>query len=96
MRVKIDQKDYEALHFAMEQVESALEGSENIEWNKNAKKALKRLYDISERYWLERAKAHELNEARSLVRRINRWMPPKDVDKLARRYLKDKKKNSPA
>lgn len=90
MRVNIDQKDLDALKYAIECLKAALGGC--IE----ARNATKRIGEIIDRFYLERAKADELNEARSLARRINSWQPPKDVDKLARRYLKDKKKNSPA
>ena len=89
MRVTIDHKDIDAIHFAMGQVESALESSEDEAYNAEANQALKRLYRLIDRFWLERAKADELNEARALVKRLNsHWLHPKVVDKQARAILK--------
>ena len=87
MRVTVDQKDIDALKYAIECVKATKDAC--IE----ASKAMKRIGEIIDRFYLERAKADELNEARALVRRLNsHWIKPSEVDKLSRTYLKNKKK----
>lgn len=92
MRLSLSYKDYEAISFAIDQIESSLESSENIEWNKEAKDNMKRLYYICERFQDEKLKSDELNEARRYVRSRSPWRPKAEIDKIAREVIKRKNK----
>lgn len=88
MRISINDKEFEAISFAIDQIESALESSE--EWNKLARESQESLYSICEKYKSERVKTNELNEARRYVRARNPWRPQTIIDKLARAIVKKK------
>lgn len=92
MRLSLSYKDYEAISFAIDQIESSLESSENIEWNKEANDNMKRLYDICKRFQNEKMKSDELNEARRYIRSRNTFLPQSKVDKMAREVIKRKNK----
>lgn len=92
MRLSLSYKDYEAISFAIDQIESSLESSENIEWNKEANDNMKRLYDICKRFQDEKLKSDELNEARRYVRSRSPWRPQAEIDKIAREVIKRKNK----
>ena len=92
MRLSLSYKDYEAISFAIDQIESSLESSENIEWNKEANDNMKRLYGICERFQHEKLKSDELNEARRYIRSRNTFLPQSKVDKMAREVIKRKNK----
>lgn len=90
MRISINDKEFEAISFAIDQIESALESSEDLEWNKLARESQESLYSICEKYKSERVKVNELNEARRYVRARNPWRPQAIIDKLARAIVKKK------
>lgn len=92
MRLSLSYKDYEAISFAIDQIESSLESSENIEWNKEANDNMKRLYGICKRFQNEKLKSDELNEARRYIRSRNTFLPQSKVDKMAREVIKRKNK----
>lgn len=90
MRISINNKEFDAISFAIDQIESALESSEDLEWNKLAHECQQSLYSICEKYKKKRANANELNEARRYVRARNPWRPQAIIDKLARTIVKRK------
>jgi hypothetical protein len=90
MRLSINDKEFEAISFAIDQIESALESSEDLEWNELALKHQKSLYTICEKFKTERTRAEELNEARRYVRSRSPWRPQAEIDKLARTVVKKK------
>lgn len=90
MRLSINDKEFEAISFAIDQIESALESSEDLEWNELALKYQKSLYTICEKFKTERTRAEELNEARRYVRSRSPWRPQAEIDKLARAVVKKK------
>ena len=81
MRLSINDKEFEAISFAIDQIESALESSEDLEWNELALKHQKSLYTICEKF---------KNEARRYVRTRSPWRPQAEIDKLARAVVKKK------
>lgn len=90
MRISISQKEFEAISFAIDQIESALESSDDVEWNDIAIKHQKSLYAICEKFKTERIKANELNLARQYVRSRSPWRPQAEIDKIARAVIKNK------
>lgn len=88
MRISISIEDFEAISFAIDQIESALESSDNLEWSAALVKHRKSLHSVCEKFKKERAKANELNMARQYVRSRNHWMPQVKVDKIARDIIK--------
>ena len=92
MRVTVNIKDIEALRYAIEHLGTAIKESGDGIWKLGARKMVRTLRDLQDRYWLERAKA---DEARALVRRLNsHFLHPKEVDKLARATLREKRKSN--
>ena len=88
MRISISYKDFEAICFAIDQIESALESSENEEWNILANEQLAHLYSINKKFKDEQAKSQDLNEARRYVRARHHCQPQKYIDKMARALIK--------
>jgi hypothetical protein len=90
MRISINDKEFEAISFAIDQIESAFESSDDLEWNKLASQHQKSLYAICKKFKKERAKVDELNDARRYVRSRSPWRPQAEIDKLARAVVKKK------
>ena len=91
MNVSITREEFQAISFAIGQIESALETSENMEYNKEADQSIKCLQNILNKYRTSRTKADELNESRRFVRSRNPWMSQVELDKMARAVLRKSK-----
>lgn len=91
MNISITNKEFEAISFAICQVESALESSENEEWSSEAIKCINLLYEVCNKFKRSKAKADELNKARRFVRSRNHDLSPCDLNKMARAVLKKSK-----
>ncbi len=88
MKVTITQKEFEAICFAVDQIEYDLESATaDREWVGLAKIALNQLGSLCNKFKDARWKANELNEARQYVRSKNKWMPSAQVDKIARAVI---------
>jgi hypothetical protein len=90
MNISITKKEFDAILFAISQIESALESSENEEWDEEAIQAIELLYCVCNKFKVSKAKAEELNEAKRYVRSQNHYLPPREVNKTARAVLKRK------
>lgn len=91
MRLSINYKDLDAISFAIDQIESDLESSNDEEWNTQANVALRQLYSICDRFKCEREKTHELNKIKKYIQLENPQYPKKTIDKLARLLVKKKR-----
>ena len=88
MNISVTDKEFEAISFAIDQIESSMESSENEDWNDLANENMNLLYSVCRKFKEARMKANELNEARRIVRSKNSWLPQSKVDKLARQILR--------
>lgn len=88
MRLSISAKDYDAINFAIDQIEIELEASTDDEWNELAQDSLRCLYAICNKYKAERAKANEYNRIRNYIRSKNPQYSTRDIDKLTRLLIR--------
>lgn len=91
MNISITKNEFDAILFAIDQIESALESSENEDWNEEASQFIKLLYSVCNKFKCSKSKADELNEAKRFVRSQNHYLHPRDLDKMARVVLKKSK-----
>lgn len=88
MTITITAKEYEALQFAIAQIETDLEAASDEQYCKDASDCLNALYRINEKYRKARIKANYFQAARAEVSKHNRNLRPRDIDKLTRKFLK--------
>lgn len=88
MRISINYKDFDAISFAIDQIEIELEASTDDEWNELAQASLLCLYAICNKYKAERAKANEFNRIRNYIRSKNPQYSTSDIDKLTRLLIR--------
>ncbi len=93
MTITITEKEYDALQFAITQVEADLEAATNEQYCKDANNCLDALYCINKKYHNARQKANYFQAVRAEVSRHNRNMRPRDIDKLTRRFIKKMREN---
>lgn len=82
--------EYEAISFAINQIESEVEAASNKAFIEDANKAQSALYNIMEKYKKERDKASEFQVVRKLVAvsKEGRCLKPREIDALARKLLR--------
>jgi len=88
MTITITAKEYDALQFAITQIETDLEAASDEQYCKDASNCLDALYNINEKYHRARQKANYFQMARAEVSKHNRNLRPRDVDKLTRKFIK--------
>lgn len=90
MTITVTEKEFDAISFAIGQVEGAVEAATNEEYLEDAETHLKALYAVMKKYKNARQKANEFQAVRAEVarRNRNRGMRPRDIDKLARLVFK--------
>lgn len=88
MRISINYKDFNAISFAIDQIESEMESSLDDEWNELAQDSLRCLYAICNKYKAERAKANEYNRIRNYIRSKNPQYSTRDIDKFTRLLIR--------
>lgn len=88
MRISINYKDFNAICFAIDQIEIELEASTDDEWNELAQTSLRCLYGICEKYKAERAKANEFNRVRNYIRSANPECSTRHIGKLTRLLIR--------
>jgi len=90
MTITVTEKEYEAISFALNQVESELEAATNDEYITEAETHVKALYDVMEKYKNARHKANYFQMVRAEVsrRNRNRGLRPRDIDALTRKLIK--------
>lgn len=92
MNVSVTRKEFEAINFAIGQIESVMETSENPDWNDEAVQNLKLLYRVCEKIKESWKKADELNEVRRFVRSEDPSLNQGDLEKMARAVLRKSKR----
>lgn len=88
MTITVNEKEYEALNFAMEQVETEMESATNEDFLNIANTHIKALYDLIDKYKKAREKANLFQMARAEVSKRNRHLRPRDIDRLTRQVIK--------
>ena len=97
MTITITEKEYDAISFAINQVETALEGASDENYIEDANTQLELLYRVMKKYKKARHKANEFQYVRAEVarRNRNRGMRPRDIDALTRKLIKKMKDENP-
>lgn len=93
MTITITHKEYEAIQFAISQVETDLEAATNEQYCEDTNECLNALYRVIEKYHKARYKTNYFQSVRAEVSRRNRNMRPRDIDKLTRRLIKKLNEN---
>lgn len=95
MTITITEKEYDAVSFAINQIQSEVEGANDEIFLDDAYRHQSALYSIMEKYKKARYKAREFQAVRAEVsrRNRNRGLRPRDIDVLTRRLLRQLKKN---
>ena len=88
MRLTINAKEYDAINFAIDQIEAELESADDDEWCELAQTSLRCLYGICKKYKAERAKANEFNRVRNYIRSANPECSTRHIDKLTRLLIR--------
>lgn len=91
MQISITEKEVNAIDFGLEQIRDALEGSSSEEYKQDAEEAMRSLGNILRKCHLAREKANDLNQAKRYIRSKNGYMPPTNLDKMARLLIKKSK-----
>lgn len=93
MNVTITEKEYDALIFAVGQIEGDLEAATNEDYIHEAETCVVALDRIIEKYRKARYNANYFQTVRAEVSRHNRNMRPRDIDKMTRKIIKKMKEN---
>ena len=91
MTITLTEKEYDAISFAICQVETELEAATDEEYLAEAKTYVSALYDIMEKYKKAYQKAKYFQMVRAEVSKRNRNLRPRDIDKLTRQVIKRSK-----
>ena len=90
MTISITEKEFKALRFAITQIGREVEAA-NEDFARDASEAIEALHSISTKYLKKREEANFFQAVRAEVSKHNRYLRPRDIDKLARKLLKEKK-----
>ena len=95
MTITITNKEYDAICYAICQIEYEIESASDDNYLKDATCQLNELNRIVEKYRNARYKANEFQDVRRIVAEKNkgRCLIPREVDKLARKYYRYLKQN---
>lgn len=95
MTITITQEEYDAISFATTQIETEIEGASNEVFINDACNSQRALYRIMEKYKTERYKAREFQSVRAVVAENyrGRCLLARDIDKIARKLLKQMKQD---
>lgn len=90
MTITITEKEYEAISFALGQLQSEIEAASDEGFLDMANKATSAIYNVQKKYREARAKAKYFQSIRAEVSRHyrNRGLRPRDIDKLTRKVIK--------
>lgn len=90
MTIAITEKEYDAIAFALGQVETEMEAAEDETYISDARECCNNLYNIIAKYKKARYKAREYQEFRAAVAELNRGqnLRPRDIDKMTRCVLR--------
>lgn len=70
MNISISQKEYDAIYFAMSQVQDAVEGASDEEYMASASEAMSALYNIVDKYKKARYMQQCRDEENAKIRKI--------------------------
>ncbi len=95
MTITISEKEYDAICFAVSQIEAAIEGAEDEDYLDDACIHQSALYRIMDKYKKARSKAREYQYVRAVVAIQNRGkcLRPRDIDTMARKLLRKMKES---
>ena len=95
MTITISEKEYEAISFAVSQIESEVEGASDEGYLEDACRHQSALYRIMDKYKKARHKAKEFQYVRAVVAEKNRGkcLRPRDIDAMARKLFRKMKKD---
>lgn len=90
MTITITEKEYNAIHFAINQIECEIEAGSDESFLENANEELRGLYSVVEKYKKARIKANEFQQVRAYVseKNRNRHLLARDIDRMARKVLR--------
>jgi hypothetical protein len=91
MQISITEKEVNAIDFGLEQIREALEGSSNDDYIQLASEAIEGLNGILRKCHVAREKSNDLNTAKRYIRSKNGFMPPAQLDKMARLLIRKSK-----
>ena len=89
MTISITEKEFKALRFAITQIGTDAEAADE-DFARDASEAVEALYSISAKYLKKREEANFFQAIRAGVSQHNRSLRPRDIDKLARKLLREK------
>lgn len=75
MNISISQKEYDAINFAMSQVQDAIEGASDEEYIASANEAMSALYSIVDKYKRARCVQQSRDEENAKIRKIMKEHP---------------------
>lgn len=87
MNLTVNKKEYDAISFAIGQVEEEVESAIDETFIKDAKICLKHLYEIMEKYKKGKERLKRFKVIRAMVSNRNKGLSPKDIDKLTRQII---------
>lgn len=93
MTITISEKEYDAISFAVNQIETEIEGASDEGYLEDACRHQSALYRIMDKYKKARRKAMEFQMARAVVAEKNRGrcLRSRDIDAMTRKVLRKMK-----
>lgn len=90
MTITITEKEYNAIHAVLDQVETSYEGASDPDYLKTMGESISLVYSVIRKYKKARGKANYFQSVRAEVSRHNRnrGLRPRDIDKLTRKVIK--------
>lgn len=90
MKVNINKKEFEAISFAIDQINVIIEAGADEDYCKEANDCIKALQDIIRKYWKENEKYQEFRSWRAVISERNRShnLLAKEIDRLTRDFIK--------
>lgn len=93
MTITISEKEFLAVHYAINQLEGDMEAATNENYLSEATENCAALYNVINKYEKARIKSNEFKYVRAEVARLNRGrgLRPRDIDSITRRVMRKKK-----
>lgn len=90
MKVNINKKEFEAISFAIDQINVLIEAGADDDYCKEGNHCIKALQEIISKYWKENEKYREFRYWRSVISERHRShnLRAKDIDRLTREFIK--------
>lgn len=90
MKVNINKKEFEAISFAIDQINALMDAGADDDYCKEADHCVKALQEIIKKYWHENQKYREFLYWRSVISERNRShnLLAKEIDRLTRDFIK--------